>query len=75
MPTGPFSNAMQLRGSDVILDLYEHPDECRRFIDLCARVQVEVVRNVRLVSGEPLDQHVTNFGISARGCAWVMIAW
>jgi hypothetical protein len=67
MPGAPFSAAMELRGSDFILDLYDHPEECRHLIDLCARLQVEVEQDVRSLSGAALDQHVTNFGILGTG--------
>jgi hypothetical protein len=67
MPAGPFSTAMELRGSDFLLDLFDHPEESRHLIDLCVRLQVEVERNVRILSGEALDQHLTNFGILGMG--------
>ena len=66
-PEGPFTVGMELRGPDFILDLYDHPEECRHLLDLCARLQVEVERKVRILSGEALDQHVTNFGILGTG--------
>lgn len=67
MPAGPLSTAMELRGSDFILDMIDHPDLCSRLINICARLQAEVERQVRLLSGEPLDHHVSNFGILGPG--------
>jgi hypothetical protein len=67
MPAGPFSTAMELRGSEIMRDMIEQPDLCRRFIDTCARLVAGVERHVRQLIGSALDRHVSNFGILATG--------
>ena len=67
MPAGPFSTAMELRGSNIVLDMLEHPETCRRFIDLCARLLAGVEQHVRQLIGTPLDRHVSNFSILGTG--------
>jgi hypothetical protein len=67
MPTGPFSAALELRGFDFLQDMVEHPDLSSRLISMCARAQVEIEKGIRSLTGEPLDRHVTNFGILGAG--------
>ncbi len=67
MPTGPFSTAAELRGSAIMMDLFDQPDLCRRLLDLCAQTQINVERAARRITGEPTDQHVTNFSIASPG--------
>ena len=67
MPAGPFSTALELRGTDLLLDMIDRPALCRHLIDLCARLQIDVERAFRAVSGEPEDAHVSNFGIMGAG--------
>ena len=67
MPVGGFSTAMLLRGSELLFDLLDQPALCHKLIGLCARLQVEVERHVRMATGAPLALHVTNFGIRGAG--------
>ena len=67
MPAGPFSTAMELRGSNIMLDMIERPDLVHRFINLCARLLAGVERHVRQLIHSPLDRHISNFGILGTG--------
>ena len=67
MPTGPTSAAMLLRGSDLLLDMIEQPDLCRKLITLCARLQAEVELDLRKLAGASAASHVSNFGILGTG--------
>jgi hypothetical protein len=67
MPAGPFSTAMELRGSNIMLDMIEHPDLVHRFVETCARLLSGVERHVRHLIHSPLDRHVSNFGIFGTG--------
>lgn len=67
MPSGPFSVAMSLRGSDFLLDVVDQPDLCHKLIAVCAKVQAEVDGYLRRAAGIPLEPLVTNFGIAGAG--------
>ena len=67
MPVGPFTTAMQLRGSDILLDMMDRPDVCSRLIDICGRLQAAVTRRMRQLTRSPLERHVSNFGILGPG--------
>lgn len=68
MPSGPFSIAMALRGSSILIDLLDQPDLCHRFIATCAQVQIAVETRVRQIVGTPLfGDNVTNFCIQGSG--------
>jgi hypothetical protein len=67
MPAGPFSTAMELRGSDLIYDLVDAPAPAARLIEMCARLIWEAEAHLREIAGTPLDEHVTNFGILGAG--------
>jgi len=67
MPSGPFSTALELRGFDFLMDMVERPDLAARLIETCARLQVEVETDIRRLTGEPLDRHVSNFGVMGAG--------
>ena len=67
MPSGAFSTALELRGSEMLIEMVERPEPCRRLIDLCAQLQIDVEREFRGVSGEPEDVHVSNFGVLGAG--------
>ena len=65
---GPFSTVMQLRGSEILIDMIDHPDLCHRFISMCTNLIVEVQLRLRQIVGAPLrNEHVTNFGIMGAG--------
>ena len=64
---GPFSTAMELRGSDLILDCVDHADLARGLIDMCADLLAEVEAHLRRLVGTPLDTHVTSFSILGPG--------
>ena len=67
MPGGPFSTAMELRGSEFLLDLVESPNPCKRLIMLCAELLVEIEQRFRQVAKMPLARPYTNFGIAGAG--------
>lgn len=67
MPSGPFTMAMELRGSDFLLDLKDSPQLCHKLIEICTRLQAEVEFKFRGLTGESLTEHVTNFGILGVG--------
>jgi hypothetical protein len=68
MPSGPFSAAMELRGSDILMDLLDEPDLCRKFISNCAQLQINVEGRVRQLTGTPpRDENITNFSIFGAG--------
>jgi len=67
MPTGPFTMAMELRGSDFLLDLKDSPQSCHKLIELCTRLQAQVELKFRALTDESLTEHVTNFGILGVG--------
>jgi len=66
-PTGPFTMAMMLRGSDFLLDLKDNPQLCHKLIEMCTRLQIQVELNFRGLTGESLTEHVTNFGVLGVG--------
>ena len=61
MPGGPFSTAMELRGTDLMLDLVESPDLCKQLIVLCAELLVEIEKRFREVAEVPHLKPYTNF--------------
>jgi hypothetical protein len=67
MPSGPLSTAMELRGSEMLLDMADKPELCKKLIVMCARMQAEIEVSVCKLVGTPLDRHVTNFGIMGVG--------
>ena len=67
MPTGPFSAAMALRGSEFLLDLTRDPVRCARLIETCATVQARLEFHLREAAGTSLQEHVTNFGVLGAG--------
>lgn len=67
MPTGPASAAIELRGSDLLVDMLEQPGLCTKLINMCARLQAEIELDVRKLVGTPAGRHVTNFGILGTG--------
>lgn len=67
MPASPFSTAMELRGSTIMLDMIERPDLVHRSIDVCARLLAAIEWHVRQLIRSPLDRHISNFGIFGPG--------
>ena len=68
MPSGPFSTAMALRGSDMLVDLVDRPELCHRFVAACADAQILVESRVRRLTGVPIPgDNVTNFCIQGAG--------
>lgn len=67
MPTGPFTIAMELRGSDLLVDLIDHPKLSQRLIGLCAQTQTTVERHFRQMLGTADNRYFTNFGIAGVG--------
>lgn len=67
MAGGAFSTSLELRGSDMLIEMVERPEACRRLIDLCTELHIDVEREFRRISGEPDDVHVSSFGILATG--------
>ena len=67
MPAGPFSTAMELRGTDFMYDLVASPDKCRQLIVLCAELAVEIEKRFREAADMPLQKPYTNFGVVGAG--------
>jgi hypothetical protein len=67
MPAGPFSTAMELRGSNLIYDLVDAPAPAARLIDLCAHLIWKAEARLCWLAGTPLDEHITNFGVFGPG--------
>ena len=67
MPTGPFSTAMELRGSDLLTDLVDQPELASRLILLCAEVEARTYRRCREILAAPGDRYPTNFLIAGAG--------
>ncbi|MDP6114522.1 MAG: hypothetical protein QGG53_21880 [Planctomycetota bacterium] len=67
MCEGPFSMAMEMRGSSLLVDLVDHPQLSQRLITLCARTQANVERNFRQMMGTLTNPFFTNFGIAGTG--------
>gem|GEM_PF-1979561 len=67
MPAGPFSTALELRGSDLLLELLEEPEPCRRLIGMCAELQARVEMDLRRLTGPDADRFVTSFGVRGAG--------
>ncbi|MDP6059362.1 MAG: hypothetical protein QGH33_10750 [Pirellulaceae bacterium] len=67
LPNGPFSCAMELRGSDFLIDLVDDPPRARRLINLVAEAKVKAEHHLRHVLGEPMDRFWSNFGIAGPG--------
>jgi hypothetical protein len=67
MPIGPFSTAMELRGSEILIDLVDHPGLCRRLLSMCEHLQVGVDQKLRGLAGTSLDKFITNFSIHTVG--------
>ena len=67
MPGGPFSTSLELRGTDLMLDLVESPDLCKQLIVLCAELLVEIEKRFREVAEVPHLKPYTNFCIAGAG--------
>ena len=67
MPGGPFSTAMELRGTDFMFDLVGSPDSCRQLIVVCAELLVEIEKRFREDAQMPPEKQYTNFGIAGVG--------
>ncbi|MFH0963754.1 MAG: hypothetical protein V2A58_07050 [Planctomycetota bacterium] len=67
MPAGAFSTALELRGADMLIEMVDKPELCRRLIALCAQLQINAERAFRAISWEPLAAHVSNFGVLGAG--------
>ena len=67
MPSGPFSAAMELRGTDFLYDLVDAPALCSKLIGLCAETQVRLEQQFRRIVATPLDLPYSNFGVLGAG--------
>ena len=67
MPTGALTTAMELRGSDLLLDLVDQPDLCMRLMLLCAETVARAERQFRRSVGTPTKPYFTNFGVAGAG--------
>ncbi len=67
MPDGPVSAAMELRGSDFLLDMVDQPDLAKRLILTCAETLAASELHYRQILGADPDRHPTNFGVESVG--------
>ena len=67
LPSGPFSCAMELRGSHFLMDLVDDPQRALRLVKLIARVKVRAEHYLRGILESPLDRFWSNFGIAGPG--------
>ena len=68
MPSGPLSMALELRGSAMLVELVDRPEECKKLIMLCAELQCRVTERLHAVVGsQPGDTHLTNFAVASLG--------
>ena len=67
MPSGPFSTAMQLRGSELLIELVDRPTECAKLIRMCAEAEANSSRYLHRRMGAQMDRLITNFGILGTG--------
>ena len=67
MPAGPFTTAMELRGSAILEDLLDEPELSMQLIALCARTQAIVEQQFRRATNTPIDRCFTNFGVAGAG--------
>lgn len=49
---GPMTTAVLLRGQGFFVDLYDHPEICHRFLDICAQSYIESIRFIDNYSGK-----------------------
>lgn len=66
-PIGAFSLAMELRGSDLLMDLFDDPPRCRRLLGLCAETLIRSEQHLRRVAAAPGEPPLSNFGIRTLG--------
>jgi hypothetical protein len=52
---GPLYLAWELLGEKLMLEFYDHPDEVRKLLNLCADTIIEVTRLQKEIVEEPLD--------------------
>ena len=65
-PGGPFSLAMELRGSDLLVDILDEPDLAKELVSRCAEMMVRVEKWFREMVKTP-PKYYTNFGILGTG--------
>jgi len=66
-PLGPFSLAMELRGSDFLLDLCDDPQRCVRLLEICALTQIRTERHLQGILGSSRAAPLSNFGVRTLG--------
>ncbi|MDP7742141.1 MAG: hypothetical protein QGF67_11915 [Lentisphaeria bacterium] len=64
---GPFSTAMELRGSGILMDLIDDPQRCLKLVNLIAATKVEAEHHLRRLLACPVDQFHSQFGIAGPG--------
>lgn len=66
MPSGPFSMAMELRGSSILVDLVDEPALCKKLMRLCAQAAVGIEKRFRQIA-RTSPKYYTNFGVVGTG--------
>ncbi len=66
-PIAAFSLAMELRGSEFLIDLYDDPVRSRRLLELCAETQIRTEQHLRRIVATPHDPPLSNFGMRTLG--------
>ena len=65
---GPLSTALELRGSAMLVELIDRPEECKKLIALCAELQCLVTERFHAVVGsQPGGAQPTNFAVASPG--------
>ena len=65
--SGPFSLAMALRGSSILMDLVDDPERCLKLIRLAAATKVKADHHLRRLLDRPRDRFYSQFGIAGPG--------
>jgi len=66
-PLGPFSLAMELRGSEFLVDILLEPERCKRLLSLCAEMQIRTERHLRSAIDDENGPPLSNFGVHSLG--------
>lgn len=68
-PIGPFSTAMALRGSEILVDVIDRPELCDKLMRLSAEMVVQIEKRIRGMFNPDFDnaKNLTHFGVRGTG--------